>query len=239
LTATFRQTFQSRMLCPLHARYRVLSSIINCDSRAIACTTGCGVMDYRIWNYRRLEIRPISLERFTSSGCVISKVFSRHHAAVRWAEWFRCRGVFQKRRVCDRDAEDISSDEAHLPVISGTVNEQTFRCWAAENPRTIHQRPLRSPKVTTVRCALSSACVVGRYFFLKRVASPLPWLSTGTARCRRTFYARKWNLRSNTDAFRFQQDEATARHSRAILQEMFHGRLISLRKDVAWPPRSP
>jgi len=33
----------------------------------------------------------------------------------------------------------------------------------------------------------------------------------------------------NTDAFWFQQDEATAhtaRHSRAILQDMFHGRLI-------------
>jgi len=46
----------------------------------------------------------------------------------------------------------------------------------------------------------------------------------------------------NTDAFRFQQDGATAhtaRHFRTILQEMFHGRLISLREDVAWPTRSP
>jgi len=46
----------------------------------------------------------------------------------------------------------------------------------------------------------------------------------------------------NTDTLWFQQDRATAhkaRHSRAILQEMLHCRLISLREDVAWPPRSP
>lgn len=39
--------------------------------------------------------------------------------------------------------------------------------------------------------------------------------------------------------FWFQQDRATARYSRAILQEMILCRLISLRGDVAWPSRSP
>jgi len=39
-----------------------------------------------------------------------------------------------------------SSDEAHFHI-SGTVNKQNFRYWAAENPRTVHQRPLCSPIV--------------------------------------------------------------------------------------------
>lgn len=46
----------------------------------------------------------------------------------------------------------------------------------------------------------------------------------------------------NTDAFWFQQDGTTvhtARHSRAILQQMFPGRLISLRENITWPPHSP
>jgi hypothetical protein len=40
----------------------------------------------------------------------------------------------------------------------------------------------------------------------------------------------------------FQQDGATAHTSRrslAILRELVPGRLLSLRGDIAWPPRSP
>jgi len=60
---------------------------------------------------------------------------------------------FSKNAECVTDAEGISSDEAHFHI-SGTVNKQNVRYWAAENPQTIHQRPLHSPKVT-VWCALS------------------------------------------------------------------------------------
>lgn len=46
----------------------------------------------------------------------------------------------------------------------------------------------------------------------------------------------------DTQAFWFQQDGATAHaalRSRQILQRLFPGRLISLRGDVPWSPRSP
>ncbi|XP_025200175.1 uncharacterized protein LOC112598060 [Melanaphis sacchari] len=46
----------------------------------------------------------------------------------------------------------------------------------------------------------------------------------------------------NNDIFWFQQDGATAhtaRCSRAVLQKMFPGRLISLRENITWPPCSP
>ena len=40
----------------------------------------------------------------------------------------------------------------------------------------------------------------------------------------------------------FQQDGATAhtaRRSMEMLRELFPGRLVSLRGDISWPPRSP
>jgi hypothetical protein len=48
--------------------------------------------------------------------------------------------------------------------LSGTVNKQNFRYWAAENPPELHARPLHSPKVTVWR-TLSSIGVIGPYFF--------------------------------------------------------------------------
>jgi hypothetical protein len=50
--------------------------------------------------------------------------------------------------------------------LSGTVNKQNFRYWAAENPPELHARPLYSPKVT-VLCTLSSIGVIEPYFFEK------------------------------------------------------------------------
>jgi hypothetical protein len=47
--------------------------------------------------------------------------------------------------------------------LSGTVNKQNFRYWAAENPRELHARPLQSPKVT-VWSTLSSIGIIGPYF---------------------------------------------------------------------------
>jgi hypothetical protein len=62
-----------------------------------------------------------------------------------------------------KNADLWSSDEAHFHL-SGTVNKQNFRYWAAENPREVHARPLHSPKVT-VWCTLSSIGVIRPYFF--------------------------------------------------------------------------
>jgi hypothetical protein len=46
----------------------------------------------------------------------------------------------------------------------------------------------------------------------------------------------------NLEDFWFQQDGATAhtaRRPRAILKEVFPGRVVSLHEAIPWPPRSP
>ncbi|GFX66407.1 DUF4817 domain-containing protein [Trichonephila clavipes] len=57
----------------------------------------------------------------------------------------------------------ILSDEAHFHL-SGTVNKQNFRFWAAENRQLIHQRRLNSPR-GIVWCAVAEFGVRGPYFF--------------------------------------------------------------------------
>ncbi|KAL4130614.1 hypothetical protein QTP88_008035 [Uroleucon formosanum] len=111
-----------------------------------------------------------------------------------------------------------SSDEAHFHI-SGTVKKQNFRYWAAENPLKIHQRPLHSPKITVCYCDFQPG--------LRDVIELL---------------CPKIEEYENNDVFWFQQDGATAhtaRWSRAVLQKMFPGRLVSLRENITWPPRSP
>ena len=49
----------------------------------------------------------------------------------------------------NQDLTLIMSDKAHFHL-NGTVNKQNFRYWASENPRDIHQRPLRNSKVTVL-----------------------------------------------------------------------------------------
>jgi hypothetical protein len=56
----------------------------------------------------------------------------------------------------------VMSDEAHFHL-NGTVN-LNLRCWASENPRHIHQRPLRSQCVT-VWYAVAPFGVIGPYLF--------------------------------------------------------------------------
>lgn len=135
-----------------------------------------------------------------------------------------------------------TSDEAHFHL-SGCVNKQNFRYWAAENPRELHQKPLHSPKVT-VWCALSSIGIIGPYFFEEGGV-------TITVNCDRycdmleNFFRPKiaeFGVEYERESFWFQQDGATAhtaRRSRAILQEMFPGQVVSLHEPIPWPPRSP
>ena len=136
----------------------------------------------------------------------------------------------------------ISSDEAHFHL-SGTVNKQNFRYWSAENPQELHQRPLHSPRVT-VWCAVAEFGVWGPYFFEE---NGLTVTVTSNRYCHmiETFLRPKLNQfvgdHEEGQAW-FQQDGATAHTSRrslAILRELFPGRLLSLRGDIAWPPRSP
>ena len=55
-----------------------------------------------------------------------------------------CQGILDS---VPPDAIVWSSDEAHFHLC-GTVNKQSFRYWAPENPGELHQRPLHSPKAT-------------------------------------------------------------------------------------------
>lgn len=141
-----------------------------------------------------------------------------------------------------RGALFISSDEAHFHL-SGTVNKQNFRYWAAENPRELHQRPLHSPYVT-VWCAVAECFVWGPYFFEEGG-------QTVTVNSNRYCHMVETFLRPRLNQFVadhedqevwFQQDGATShtsRRSMEMLRELIPGRLVSLRGDIAWPPRSP
>lgn len=135
-----------------------------------------------------------------------------------------------------------TSDEAHFHLNS-TVNKQNFRYWATENPRELHQRPLHSPKVT-VWCAMSSIGIIGPHFF-EEDGSTVTVNSVRYCDMLENFLRprmEEFGREYDTEDFWFQQDGATAhtaRRSREVLQEMFPGRLISLRGDVPWPPCSP
>jgi transposase len=135
-----------------------------------------------------------------------------------------------------------SSDEAHFHL-SGTVNKQNFRCWAAENPRELHARPLQSPKVT-VWCTLLSIGVSGPYFFEEGGVTVTVNSSRYCDKLENFLRLKieEYGEEHTLEDFWFQQDGATAHTARclcAILKEMFPGRVASLHEAVPWPLCSP
>ena len=154
---------------------------------------------------------------------------------------------YENRRYCCNQmlakiAEDdvlITTDEAHF-YLSGAINKQNYRHWSADNPKLIHQKPLHSQKVT-VWCAVSKFGVWGPYFFedsLKVVTVT----SERYVKMLLEFVKPKLRELHIDSKIWFQQDGATAHTARlslTVLQEMFPGRVVSLRGDVPWPARSP
>ncbi|CAH2101362.1 unnamed protein product [Euphydryas editha] len=130
------------------------------------------------------------------------------------------------------------SDEAHFHI-NGHVNKQNCRYWSSENPKTKHQRPLHSPKVT-VWAAISAKGIIGPYFFEDFQVTVN---STEYVRMLRDFLSPQ--LQEFTGYNRntwFQQDGATchtSNESLPVVKEMFPKKLISQRGDIPWPPRSP
>lgn len=134
------------------------------------------------------------------------------------------------------------SDEAHFHL-DGFVNKQNCRYYAAENPQSLHERPLHSPKVT-VWCAVSKKLIIGPYFFEEQgntvtvnsaryIDMLNNFLKTELRRRKRTI---------NPLNVWFQQDGApphTATATMNVVREMFPGHLISRFGDTHWPPRSP
>lgn len=135
----------------------------------------------------------------------------------------------------------LFSDEAHFHL-NGHVNKQNCRYWSSENPKTKHQKPLHSPKVT-VWAAISSKGIIGPYFFEDFYGRTITVNSTEYVKMLRLFLSPQlqefagYNRRTW-----FQQDGATchtSNESLPVVKEMFPEKLISRRGDILWPPRSP
>lgn len=135
----------------------------------------------------------------------------------------------------------LFSDEAHFHI-NGHVNKQNCRYWAAENPRAKHEKPLHSPKVT-VWAAISAHGIIGPYFFENEQGQSVTVNSDRyIAMLRDYFFPQLQQFEAYNRATWFQQDGATCHTSNAslaVVNEMFAGKLISRRGDIAWPPRSP
>jgi hypothetical protein len=133
----------------------------------------------------------------------------------------------------------LMSDKAHFHM-SGDVNKQNCRFWAANNPRELHQRPLQSAKVT-VWCAIFSGGIIGPYFFEDEEGRTVTANTERYTAMLETFLRNEFNL-CQLNSLWFQQDGATAHSawiSMAVLKEMFPGRLISRFGDINWPTCSP
>ncbi|KAL4084247.1 hypothetical protein QTP88_028072 [Uroleucon formosanum] len=119
------------------------------------------------------------------------------------------------------------SDEAHFHL-SGTVNKQNFRYWAANNPRQLHERPLHSPKVT-VCCSVSQFGVIGPYFFEDENRTVTVTSARYVVMLVTYLQHRLEEMAEDHDLedVWFQQDGATAHTARislGVLQQMFPGR---------------
>ena len=90
------------------------------------------------------------------------------------------------------DAFVFFSDEAHFHL-SGYVNKQNMRYWADSNPRHLHQSPLHSPKVT-VWCAISSARIVGPWFFEENGVTVTVNSERYVSMLEQYFFSRNWRI---------------------------------------------
>ncbi|CAI6353807.1 unnamed protein product [Macrosiphum euphorbiae] len=116
------------------------------------------------------------------------------------------------------------SDEAHFHL-DGFVNKQNCRYYAAENPQSLHERPLHSPKVT-VWCALSKKLIIGPYFFEEQGNTVTVNSVPPTLKCLVTFLNQSC----------VKEDELSTRQISGF-NKMKH--LISRFGDMHWPPRLP
>lgn len=135
----------------------------------------------------------------------------------------------------------LFSDEAHFHL-NGHVNKQNCRYWAEENPKSKHQKPLHSPKVT-VWAAISAQGIIGPYFFEDERSHTVTVNSDRyTTMLREFFFLQLHQFEPFNMQTWFQQDGATchtSNESMKVVNEMFEGKLISRRGDIPWPPRSP
>lgn len=132
----------------------------------------------------------------------------------------------------------IFSDEAHFHL-NGFVNKQNCRIWGSENPRVIQEREMH-PQRVTVWCGIWSGGLIGPFFFEDEEGNAV---TVNGVRYRAMLSNFLWPRldEMNIENLWFQQDGATCHTSRdtiALLREKFPERLISLRGDQNYPPRS-
>jgi hypothetical protein len=132
------------------------------------------------------------------------------------------------------------NDEAHF-YLSGFVNKQNFRYWSATNPIELHDRPLRSSKVT-VWCAIYSFPIIGPYFFEDDRERAVTVTGLRYVHMLENFLGPELASHPVTEETFFQQDGATnhtARYSVAAVRILFPSHVIPRYGDITWPARSP
>lgn len=144
---------------------------------------------------------------------------------MRYCQWF------QALLIATPDILSITwfTDEAWFHL-SGYINTQNSRYWAAENPNIIHEAPLHPEKVG-VWCAVSATRIVGPIFYDTKVNTAV------YGRIFNTFVEQLDDIEL-TEGY-FQQDGATCHtsgDSMKLIASFFGDRLVS--KNL-WPPRSP
>ena len=135
----------------------------------------------------------------------------------------------------------LMMDEANFHIC-GNVSSQNCCCWATENPRDIHQKPLHSETVI-VCCGVASYVVIGPYFFEDEAGRAVTVNSASYTEMLRTFLELELQrLGVETQTLWFQQDGATAHIARTamrVLNKIFPAPMISRRGNTECPARSP
>jgi hypothetical protein len=147
----------------------------------------------------------------------------------------------QETLANDREDHLIISNEAHFHL-NGNVNKQNFRYWSAENPHMLHQKLLRSEKVT-VWLGVSAFGVLGPCFFENATGQSVTVTSDRYVELSREFLNDElcW-LHVDMRLVWFQQDGATAhiaRNSMAVVRGMFLQHIMSGFGEDEWPPHLP
>lgn len=114
---------------------------------------------------------------------------------VKWITWFRYWGIFQKRQVCDSDAEGVLNEWKN--------DWKTILNWV----KIQGQRDLLCLKKKTIaRFKISVGITASYFFFFKRLASLFLGILTSSARCLCSFYVRKWkNTRMQNASINFEE----------------------------------
>lgn len=132
----------------------------------------------------------------------------------------------------------IFSDEANF-YLSGHVNKQNCRYWAAHNPQQTEE-VVQYPKKLNVWCGLWHGGIIGPYFFRNEEGNTV---TTNGPRYRAMLEEFLWPELDNIDItdMWFQQDGATSHTCNATLEvvrERFGDWIITKRAFINWPPRS-